>query len=38
MHWMGYIMIGVWIGIFLGIIIAGLFRKNLDYEDEYFND
>ena len=38
MHWMGYIMIGVWIGVFLGIILIGLIKKNLDYEDEYFND
>ncbi len=27
MHWMAYIVIGMWIGVFFGIIIVGLFQK-----------
>jgi len=31
MHWMAYIVIGMYIGFFLGIITVGLFRK--EFED-----
>tara|TARA_Y100000310_G_scaffold335432_1_gene417489 strand:- start:155 stop:283 length:129 start_codon:yes stop_codon:yes gene_type:complete len=30
MHFMAYIVIGVYIGFFLGIITIGLFRKDVE--------
>ena len=32
MYWMAYIVIGMYIGFFLGIIVIGLFRREM-YED-----
>ena len=32
MHWIAYIVIGIYIGFFIGIITIGLLRKEL-YED-----
>lgn len=29
MHPMAYIVIGMWIGVLLGIIIVGLFRREI---------
>jgi len=29
MHPMAYIVIGMWIGVFLGILMVGLFRKEI---------
>ena len=35
MHWMAYIVIGIYIGFFLGIITVGLFKKeNQKWESE----
>ena len=34
MHWMAYIVIGMYIGVFIGIIIVGLFRKEFREDDE----
>ena len=28
MHFMAYIVIGMWIGVFFGILIAALFNKH----------
>ena len=34
MHWMAYIVIGMYIGFFLGIITMSLFRKDIkDFEE-----
>ena len=30
MHWMAYIVIGMYIGFFIGMITAGLFRKEIE--------
>ena len=34
MYWMAYIVIGMYIGFFIGIITVGLFRKEFREEDE----
>jgi len=33
MHWIAYIVIGMYIGFFIGIITVGLFRKEFIEEE-----